>query len=79
MNEPKGTDPKRLKRMALVPIAVGLIAMIVGAVLMKSEYERRDEQRREFMAGRRRFEDLQGGLLMAWSSRLVVCSPSASG
>jgi hypothetical protein len=61
MNEPKRTDPNRLKRMALIPIAAGIIAIIVGAVLMKRDSERRDDQSREFMAGRRRFEDLQTG------------------
>jgi len=55
------TDPTHLKRLALLPIAAGVVAIIVGAVALMRFQERQDQHHREFRAGQRRFEDLEGG------------------
>jgi hypothetical protein len=61
MNEPKVTDPKKLKRLAAIPIVVGVIALIVGAVAIMRFNERQDRHAREFMAGQRKLEDMDHG------------------
>jgi hypothetical protein len=59
MSESKTIDPSKLRRMAIIPIVAGIVALIVGAVAVVQFNERLAEQRREFMAGKRKLDDIE--------------------
>jgi hypothetical protein len=59
MSESKIIDPSKLRRMAIIPIVAGIVALIVGAVAVVQFNERVAEQHREFRAGQRKMEDIE--------------------
>jgi hypothetical protein len=58
MSESKIIDPSKLRRMAIIPIVAGIVALIVGVVANVQFNERLDQQHREFMAGQRKLDDI---------------------